>query len=77
MSTRIEQVYAYVLVDPKDKTEGIPAFMSGQGWLPMVGSDAARMDSLRPHAEGIAKKHGVPIELVRFTNRESVEVIQP
>lgn len=73
---RIEQMYAYVVVD-QDGTEGVPAFQAGAMAMPMVAADQARLDQLRPVAESMARQLGKPIELVRFTVREQVEVIQP
>jgi hypothetical protein len=74
---RIEQMYAFVAVDPTDNTEGIPAFIAPGGPMPMVGADMARVESLRPIAQQIATATGVPITLCRFEVRTEVEVIEP
>lgn len=74
---RIDEVFAFVVVDPLDNTEGIPSLFTGQGWAPMVAADRERVESLRPRAEGLAKRLGLPITLLRFTNREEMEVIEP
>jgi hypothetical protein len=75
---RIDQMYAFVALDPEDDTEGIVAFLApGSGWMPMVGADMQRIDQLRPFARQQAKALGVRIRLLRFTDREEIEVIEP
>lgn len=73
---RIEQMYAYVVVDD-DNTEGIPAFESSGMAYPMVGADMERAYSLRPVAEQMANDMGKKVTLVRFIQREELEVIEP
>ena len=75
---RIDQMYAFVVLD-KDGTEGVAAMMvdGGRGWLPMVGADMARVESLKPLAQQLAKERGVEIRLLRFGNRELVETFKP
>jgi len=73
---RITEMYAFVIID-EDGTEGIPAFQAGDTAMPMVGADTARVDQLRPIAQHIASQISKPIEVIRFTVRESVEVINP
>lgn len=75
--TRIEQMYAFIIVDT-DGTEGIPAFTTASGMaMPLVGADMNRVNSLFPLAQALADSHGKPIELVKFTNREHLNLIQP
>jgi hypothetical protein len=74
---RIEAMYAFVALDPDDNTEGVVAFMTPQGWVPMVGADLGRVEQLRPLAQEQAKELGLPILLLNFTNRTEVEVIDP
>jgi len=73
-------MYAFIATEA-DGQEGICAFqtepvgeVSGM-WMPMVGADLARMESLRPMAEKIAKATGKQIEVIKFTNREHLEMI--
>lgn len=73
---RIEQMYAFVVVDA-DGTEGIPAFTGTDGTpMPMVGADMKRVDSLRPIARGIAVALGKPVTLCRFEIRTDLEVFE-
>jgi hypothetical protein len=75
---RIEQMYAFVMVDPADNTEGIPA-VQGPGGLamPLVGADMARVDSLRPIAVEMAAAAGAKITLCRFEVRTELETFGP
>ncbi len=73
---KITELFAFIAEDgPED--EGIVAMMLGDKWIPMVGADMARMDSLRPVAEKIAGRHGQKIIIAKFTNRVHIEDIVP
>lgn len=75
---RIEQMYAFVVLDPADNTEGIPAFLGPDGKpMPMVGADWKRVEVLRPIAEAMARASGMKITLCRFEVRTEVEEIGP
>lgn len=77
MST-IDAMYAFVISDTSPDDEGIVAAMGPGGiWIPLVGSDRARVDSLRTMVQQIATATGKPIRLVRFSVREELEVIEP
>lgn len=70
---RIDEVFAFVVLDD-DGTEAIPQFRGPDGDpMPMLGADKARVESLRPMAKEIADRMGKPVELVRFSTRETVE----
>jgi hypothetical protein len=74
MGFRIEALHAWVTVG-EDGDEGIIAFQSSMGWLPMISADRIRMEQLRPIAEEQAKTLPNPIKLVRFGTREEIEVL--
>ncbi len=75
MNLKIDEMYAFIATED-DGQEGICAFqIHGGMWMPMVGADLARMESLRPMAEKIAKATGKQIEVIKFTNREHLEMI--
>jgi hypothetical protein len=75
---RIEQMYAWIALDPADNTEGIPSYLDPAGFhVPMVGADRKRIESLRPLAEQAAKTNGVKVTLVRFEIRTELETIEP
>lgn len=73
----IETLSAYIAVD--DSGEGIAAFQDvARGvWMPMVAADQARIDSLRPMAQTIAKMSGRRVVLARFSTREDIDIITP
>lgn len=73
----IDQMYAFIQLDPLDNTEGVIAFMTGDTWMPMVGADMARVEMLRPIAQQVASNTGTEVKLIRLTAREEVEVIPP
>ncbi len=79
---RITEMYAFVVEDTSPNDEGVLAIQSMEGkgdqriWLPLVGADMARVNSLRSIAQGIGRKIGKKVTLVHFSNREDLEVIQ-
>lgn len=79
---KIEQMYAFVCEDSGPDDEGVIAIQTPPGndgttlWLPLVGADMARVESLRSIAQGIGRQIGKTVKLVRFTNREDVEIIR-
>lgn len=66
---KITELYAFVATDP-DGSEGIMAFRSGDHWMPMIGADLARVESLRPLADRIAKATGQQYEIRYFTRKQ-------
>lgn len=75
---RIEQMYAFVALDPEDDTEGVPAYTAPNGMMmPLVGADMTRVESLRPVAQELARVTGVRITLCRFEVRTELEVFEP
>ena len=74
---RIDQMYAFIQLDPLDNTEGVIAFMSENGWMPMVGADMGRVEFLKPMAKRVADETGRPVQLIKFSVREEIEEIEP
>lgn len=76
---RVERMYAYLIVDTEHGMEGVPAFMDPElgTWMPMVGADIERMQSLREIAREIADKTGEEITLCVFEGRVDIEKYQP
>jgi len=74
---RIDQLFAFIVKD-RDGTEGVAGFLDVERgtWLPMVGADLARVESLRPIAEDLARRLHLPITLAYFSGRRNVEVIE-
>ena len=69
---RIEEMFAFVAEDSGPDDEGIVGMNTGAGWMPLVGADMARVESLRPIARTIAAETEVRIKLLRFTQREDL-----
>ena len=74
---RIDEMYAFTQVDPTDNTEGVIAFHTGQGWMPMVGADMERVEYLRPMAQSVADETQTPVKVLRFSEREEIGVVNP
>lgn len=76
---KIEKIYAFIAEDNGPDDEGITAFLGPGGgmWMPMVAADLARVISLRPLAQDIARRSGKPVHLLEFSIRTELEVIQP
>lgn len=75
---KIEEIWAYVYVEANGD-EGVPAFLweERNTWLPMIGADRARVESLRPYAQNIANSTGQTLRLVRFSFGQVMEEIAP
>lgn len=70
---RITQLFAFISSEQNGDDEGVIAFRGPSGdWMPMVGADAARMESLRPVARVIAEASRKSVRLVRFSVREDL-----
>lgn len=78
---RIEEMYAFIVEDRGPDDEGVIAIQTEPGdggrrlWLPLVGADMARVNSLRDIAQGIGRQTGKKVTLVHFSNRRDLEVI--
>jgi hypothetical protein len=60
-------MFAFVVADKGPEDEGVMAARTPLGeWFPLVGADLARVDSLRPLADDIARVTGKPYRVVRF-----------
>lgn len=65
---RIERLYAWIAEEP-DGGEGVCSIQLGDVHYPMVGADRARIESLRQHAQDVARITGYRIRLVEFSAR--------
>ena len=77
---RIKEMYAFIVEDTGPDDEGVVAIPSisrehAPIWVPLVGADMARVDSLRPLAEDIGRQSGKKVTLVHFSNRRDLEII--
>lgn len=74
---KIETMYAFVSEDNGPDDEGIIAMKVGNQWMPMVGSDMARVESMKPIAVGLSNALGKRIKIIKFDRRTEAEVIEP
>ena len=70
-------MFAYIAEDEGPDDEGVIAHLVNGTWMPMVGGDMERMESLRNIAEQTAQTTGQTIKLVKFSTRTELEVINP
>ena len=57
---RIERLYAFVAVG--ERGEGVMGMLTSSGWIPLVGADLERVESLRKYADA----SGHPYEIRLF-----------
>jgi hypothetical protein len=76
---RIQTLTAFIAIDPGDNSEGVVSKMDPVTGLhePLIGADEERIRCQRPYAEQVAKAAGIEVKLVRFGQREELEVIAP
>lgn len=75
MPLKIDELYAFIAEEPDG--EGLAAHQLGAMMMPLIGADAARVDSLRALAQHVADQTGRPLRLCRFSVREELEEITP
>jgi hypothetical protein len=63
----VTELFAFVALDDSDGNEGVMAFYSDGSWIPMIGADMARIESLIPLAEKIEKETGAKFEIRHFS----------
>lgn len=75
---KIDVLYAYIVADKAPDDEGVPAVQMPDGMImPLMGADMPRVDSVRRIAQSVADREGKPIKLVKFTNPEVIEILEP
>jgi hypothetical protein len=55
-----------VAADKDEDDEGVMAFKTDTGWMPMVGADIGRVQSLKHFARALAEKTGKPYRVLKF-----------
>lgn len=74
---RIEMMYAFITEDKGPDDEGIVGMNTGTGWMPLVGADMKRVESLKPIAQSISRQTGKRIKILQFETRKELGVIKP
>ena len=74
---RIERLWAFLAQGEGCDDEGVVAFSTANGMMPMVCADQDRVDSLRPMAEKLSLLGKKPIMLARFDRRTDLGLVLP
>jgi hypothetical protein len=79
---KITNIWAFIATDKNGEDEGVVAKLftdplGSDAWMPLVGADEARVNSLKPLAQEIARLTRKNIVLVKFSVRKDVETITP
>ena len=74
---RINKIWAFLSVDDDGNEGVIAAPIPGFASVPLIAADEARLASLTPLAETLAKLTGRKIVLVEFATRTDVREIKP
>jgi len=80
---KITEMFAFIQSDKDPDDEGVTAwnfydvFKDENNWMPLMGADMKRVESLKPIAQQIADKTRKPVQLVKFTCRTDLETINP
>lgn len=72
---RINEIFAFVSVD-NNGNEGVCGFSTPEGMMPLIAADPERVESLRVIAKQLAGMTDKKIQLIKFTVREDMEVIE-
>lgn len=72
---RIDTLFAFIAVDEFGDEGVVGATLPGLGFSMLAGADLARIESLRPLAEKIAKATSKEIKLIQLTTRAELGVI--
>jgi hypothetical protein len=73
---KIESIYAFLSVD--EFGEGVMGATLPNGvFMPLVGADIERINSLKPIVLEAVKDTKKTVRLVKFTTREELEIIEP
>lgn len=73
---RITVIHAIVGIGDDDE-EGVPAFFTEMGPLPLIAADEQRINQIREMGQRIADDTGQTFKIVRFSIREDIGEIRP
>jgi hypothetical protein len=76
VSFRITTVHAIVGIDD-DNEEGVPAYITSMGPMPMIAADERRLGEIKAMAQAVADATGLPFKVARFSVREDIGEIVP
>ena len=72
---KVIELYAFVVQEgPDPENEGIIGELAPNGtWVPFIGSDMKRVESLIPRADQIAVETGRPYKILKFKLDQVIE----
>lgn len=73
---RITEIHAITAVDPDDDSEGILGYFTSSGPIPLIASDAVRLDALKEMAQQMADQIKRNFKAVKFSVREDIGEIK-
>ncbi len=74
---KIKKIWAFI-AEEEDGTEGVCGYEVSEGkWMPLIGADGARLESLLPIAKQIAIHTNRRMELREFSTMVTTKVIEP
>lgn len=73
---KIEQIFAFISTD-EDGSEGVIGFETHGVFMPLVGADMDRIESLKPIVQQVANMTQKQVRLCRFHQLEELESINP
>jgi hypothetical protein len=77
MSKKITEMFAFVITN-EDGIEGITGMLGPDNeWVPLVGADMARVESLKVIAQHISDQCGQQIRIMKFTGHEQIGEVNP
>lgn len=65
MGFKVDELFGFIALGD-DGDEGVMAINTPTGWLPMVGADMKRVESLKPIAQEITLQKGIKYKIKRF-----------
>jgi hypothetical protein len=69
---KITQMFAFISEEgPED--EGVMGMMRNGMWMPLVGADMKRVNTLIPIADQISALSGKPYKIIKFRIEEVIE----
>lgn len=73
----IDEIWAIVGENPDDDppTEGVVAFQTRDGWLPLIAADPARLKHIREMGKVLSAAQGKAFKVIKFSTREVVETL--
>lgn len=63
---KITELFAFVVEDKDGDDEGVMGMSFNGEWMPFLGADIARVKSIKPFADHVARVSGKRYKVLRF-----------